>query len=178
MQKNSNKFISFFGSYRTKPGEKEYETAYELASQLSKKGYNIINGGGSGIMQASTLGAKDGGGQSVGVVLRRLGTNPKKNINDKIVFCGTLFERLNKLIEESKAFIIFSGGTGTLAELSLTWELMNKGLIRKFPIICFGDHWKPLIEILKEEPSCQNGKCIDLINFAYTVEEIMSIIVD
>jgi len=178
MSGKKDKYISFFGSYRSRAGEKEYETAYELAFQFAKKGFTIINGGGSGIMEASTQGAKEAEGRSIGVVLKKLRTNQKNNKNDDVIFCNSLFERLSILIEKSKAFIVFSGGTGTLTELSLTWELMNKGLIKTFPIICFGDHWKPLVEILVNEPSYIKGKCSDFITFAYTVEEIISLITD
>ena len=131
------KYISIFGSYKPKKEDEEYSAAYKLSFELTKKGYIIKNGGGPGIMEASTLGAKDAGGESIGYILdfySRYGITENKNT----VVCNSLFKRLQLLIENSSAFILFSGGTGTLAELALVWELMNKGLLNKFPIICYG----------------------------------------
>ena len=40
-------------------------------------------------------------------------------------------ERLMALIERGDAYIALPGGTGTLAELALCWEMMNKGSLSK-----------------------------------------------
>ena len=38
------------------------------------------------------------------------------------------------------------GGTGTLLELALVWELINKRLIDpRIPLVLLGDHWTPLL---------------------------------
>ncbi|MCK4795933.1 MAG: LOG family protein [Spirochaetes bacterium] len=170
------KYVSIFGSYRCTPDNEEYNVAFSTAYQLSKAGYTIINGGGKGIMEASSLGAKDAGGKSIGVILSNLQNEKiKTRMNDNIIICNSLFERLQKLIENSAGFIIFSGGTGTLVELSLAWELMNKGLLKILPIICYGDFWKPVVNNLKDEPSYIKGFCTDFIQFAYSVEEILGI---
>lgn len=167
--------ISIFGSYKARSGSEEYETAYAIARELAKSGYTIINGGGGGIMQASTLGAKEGGGTAVGIVLRYLVTE-RNSLNDSIRSCDTLFERLNSLINESIGYVIFSGGTGTLTELCLVWELMNKGLLSKRPIICYGDYWKPVVNRLKDEASYDGGLCTKYIKFAYSSDEVVEMI--
>jgi hypothetical protein len=53
---------TFFGSVRTSPDTEIYKQATELASRLSKKGFAIVTGGSSGIMQAANKGAFDMGG--------------------------------------------------------------------------------------------------------------------
>src|SRR5665647_717139 len=59
--------ITFFGSARCHKGEELYESTYELAKMLAKNGFNIITGGGGGVMEAANKGAKEGGAKSVGV---------------------------------------------------------------------------------------------------------------
>ena len=59
--------ITFFGSARCRKGEELYENTYGLAKLLAKNGFNIITGGGSGVMEAANKGAKEGGAKSVGI---------------------------------------------------------------------------------------------------------------
>ena len=59
--------ITIFGSARTKPGNKYYELAVEIAQRLAEEGFGIITGGGPGIMEAANKGASIAGGKSVGL---------------------------------------------------------------------------------------------------------------
>lgn len=168
----SVKFISIFGSYKPKNWDEDYNAAYKIAFELSKKGYIIKNGGGSGIMEASTLGAKEAGGKSIRYILSNYS---KKDKAKNIIECKTLFERLELLIKDSSAFILFSGGTGTLTELALTWELMNKGLLDRLPIICYKDYWRPVIDLFKKNLFYINQSSLDFIKFANSIDENVSL---
>ena len=53
--------VAIFGSARTKPGEKYYEMAVEIAKKLGDFGFGIITGGGPGIMEAGNKGAPECG---------------------------------------------------------------------------------------------------------------------
>ena len=50
--------ITIFGSARTKEGEEVYTKAYELAKTLGKNGFNLITGGGPGVMEAVNKGPR------------------------------------------------------------------------------------------------------------------------
>jgi predicted Rossmann-fold nucleotide-binding protein len=38
------------------------------------------------------------------------------------------------------------GGTGTLAELAVVWEMLNKGVMVAKPLVVLGKFWQPIIE--------------------------------
>jgi len=57
--------VTIFGSARTKPDNKYYKIAEEIAFKLAKGGYGVITGGGPGIMEAGNKGAFESEGKSV-----------------------------------------------------------------------------------------------------------------
>ena len=61
------KRVTFFGHSEAEPEGKEFQAAKKSAFLLAQKGSTIVNGAGPGIMKASTLGAKEAGGKSIGV---------------------------------------------------------------------------------------------------------------
>lgn len=51
--------VTIFGSARTKEDDFYYKEAQKLSLMLANKGFNIITGGGPGIMEAANRGAKE-----------------------------------------------------------------------------------------------------------------------
>jgi hypothetical protein len=58
--------VSIFGSARTTPDDPHYAAAVETARLLAYSGFDVITGGGPGIMEAANRGAVLGGGRSFG----------------------------------------------------------------------------------------------------------------
>lgn len=59
------KNVAFFGDANVKKESEIYKMAYEAAKILAREGFVIVNGGGPGVMNASTQGAEEVGGESV-----------------------------------------------------------------------------------------------------------------
>lgn len=142
---------SFFGSARASLGDNSYKDAEELARRLSKKGFAIITGGSSGIMQAANKGAFEVGGASVGLNINLPQVqhyNPY--LTEKFGF-DHFFVRKVMLTYASEVYVYFPGGFGTLDEFFEIITLVQTKKIRKVPIILFGkSYWGPLLAFIEK----------------------------
>ena len=162
-----NKIIALFGSYRPQENDDEYTIAYQLGKELAAKGFAIINGGYGGIMEASARGASEEGGQTIGVTISSEGERTANQWITEEIVVNSLFERIRLLIEMSNGIIILPGGTGTLAELGLAWDLVSKNILDKCPIACYGPFWKPVIQaVVSLYPNAEKH-----INLFYEIPE-------
>lgn len=157
------KTITVFGSSKPLPGEEEYESAYILGRLLAEKGFNVCCGGYYGIMEAVSKGAAELGKEAIGVTVDLFNAIPNTHLTS-IIECESLFDRIEKLLEIGDGFVVLRGGTGTLLELSVIWEMINKNLMPPKPIICFGQMWKPLIELMDKRMEFEN-RATGLINY-------------
>jgi predicted Rossmann-fold nucleotide-binding protein len=152
--------IAFFGDSAVTKKSSQFVDAYDTAQLLAGNKYTIINGGGSGIMLASTLGAKSINGRVETVVVNSKnqppkhyeGQNPDNISQSNRVFILKSYQgRLNKLIKLANAYVIFYGGTGTLAEMSYVWSEAKFAFPKQKPIIFFGKKWQKIIHTLSQE---------------------------
>jgi hypothetical protein len=162
---DKRKFVTVFGSSIPCPGDEEYEIAYKLGKILAHNNINVCSGGFQGIMDAVSKGAVENGSDAIGVTLNIYNVLPSKYLTKEIK-CNTLFERLENLIEIGDAYVILQGGTGTLLELSLIWEFMNKNMIEIKPIAGYGKMWSEIVgimekQILKEKRKTGLIKCFN-----------------
>ena len=149
------KNIAFFGDADTPKGDPSYQDAYEIAKLLAKEGYTIVNGGGPGIMDASTEGAEAVGGETLSVTFypkdapgyegRYVG-----NVTDVEIKTGNYIERMFKLLEHGDMFIIFKGGSGTMSEFGTAWVLAKIYYGHHKPFILYGDFWANIIDCIKK----------------------------
>lgn len=142
------KTVTIFGSSLPKPGEREYEDAYEIGRRFALAGLNVCNGGNSGIMEASAKGAFENGGKVTGVTLSVFKVSHNNYLSEHIS-CGTMFERMQKLIDLGDAYVVLKGGTGTMFELATVWEMFNKGFIGIKPFACHSSMWKEIAAVME-----------------------------
>jgi predicted Rossmann-fold nucleotide-binding protein len=98
------------------------------------------------------------------------------------------------LVERGDAYVVLPGGTGTLVELALAWEMMNKSALSssvggRKPLLVWAPYWQPVIECLNQEihlgaspaPSLQRyiraTEIVTLVNdSAQAVEELRELL--
>lgn len=175
--------VSIFGSARTKPGEKYYQLAENVAKKIVEAGYGVITGGGPGIMEAGNKGAHIGGGTSVGLNIElpfEQHDNPYID-SDKSLDFDYFFVRKVMFVKYSQGFIVMPGGFGTLDELFEAITLIQTNKIELFPIILVGkEFWGGLLDWIKstllEKHGNISAKDLDLIHIVDTEDEVIYIL--
>ena len=138
-----------FGSSRPSDGDADYAEARELGWALAAKGFTVCTGGYGGVMEAASRGAKDAGGRTLGVIAKFFGRDPNRWV-DVVIEVDTWQQRLFALVEHGHCYVACKGGTGTLVELSVVWELLNKGVMQRKPFVALGEFWRPIVERVRE----------------------------
>ncbi len=175
--------VSVFGSARTKPGEKYYELAENVAFKLTQNGYGVITGGGPGIMEAGNKGAQRGGGVSVGLNIDlpfEQHDNPYIDKGKSLEF-DYFFVRKVMFVKYAQGFVAMPGGFGTLDELFEAITLIQTKKIGKFPIVLVGSSfWSGLMDWIKEMMLNKNGNVsevdLDLFRIVDTADEVVDVI--
>lgn len=137
--------ITVFGGAQPKEDSVAYEEARELGRLLAERGHAVLTGGYMGTMEAVSRGASDAGGHVIGVTCIDIEEWRKSKPNRWIKEeqrKKTLTERLMGLIEGCDAAITLPGGAGTLAEISLMWNLMIVESLPPRPLILVGSGWQ------------------------------------
>jgi uncharacterized protein (TIGR00730 family) len=137
--------VAFFGSARTRDGHAAYEQAREVARAVARSGFNILTGGGPGIMEAANRGCREGGGLSVGLNIRLPEEQRTNPYVERAFEFRYFFVRKLMFVKYSCAFLIFPGGYGTLDEAFEALTLVQTHRIPHFPVLLFGgDYWGDL----------------------------------
>jgi len=166
------KRIAFFGDAQTPKNHPDYQAAFDSAQFLASAGYSIVNGGGPGIMDASTQGAAAGNGQVVAVTFapKYAGSFEGRYLSNlgavqREVIANNYIERMFGLIEESDAFIVFRGGSGTLSEFGTVWVLANIYYGHHKPFLLYGRQWWEIMDVIHKNMNIDNQemKCFKIV---------------
>ena len=142
--------VTVFGSSRPREGDRDYQEARSLGRALAERGFAVCNGGYGGVMEAVSRGAKEAGGKTYGVTAEFFKAARLNAWIDVQVQVKTWAERLFELIRMGDGFVACKGGTGTLVELAVVWEMLNKSVMSAKPFAVLGDFWRPILERVRE----------------------------
>lgn len=145
--------VAIFGSARIQEEDQEYRDVYAIARGLAALGFDIVTGGGPGLMQAANAGH-----QSVVTAASSIGLNiklPLEQVANPFLDIKREFDRFSSRLDTfmslSDAVVVAPGGIGTLLELFYSWQLVQVGHICRTPIILYGEIWRSLLRWLNEE---------------------------
>ena len=117
--------VAIFGSARIKENDSRYKQIYTLAKMIAAEGFDVVTGGGPGIMEAANKGHKDG--RKKGKIVHSFGLNivlPKEQTANKHLDIKKDFERFSERLDYfmylSNVVVVAPGGVGTLLEFFYT----------------------------------------------------------
>ncbi len=141
--------VSVFGSSQPRQGDPVYTEARELGRLLAEHGHTVLTGGYIGTMEAVSRGANEAGGHVIGVTCEEIEAWRPIKANAWVIEeirKKTLLERLQTLIHESEAALALPGGPGTLAEISVMWNLLIVESLHRRPLVLIGDGWRSILD--------------------------------
>jgi uncharacterized protein (TIGR00730 family) len=154
-----------------------YRQTEEMTYRLGKLGFNIITGGGPGLMEAANRGGARAGVDSVGLNIKLLHEQEANHYATMTLTFNHFFVRKVMLVKYATAFIIMPGGLGTLDELTEVLTLIQTQTIKPFPVLMYNRrYWEGFIDWLKK--TCLNQGFIDeedlkLVRVCDTIDEVV-----
>lgn len=184
LMSQQEQLVTIFGSARTKPGMPYYELAVAVAKELVKRGFNVLTGGGPGIMEAGNKGCQEAGGASVGANIElpfEQTSNPYIDRGRLITF-RHFFVRKVMFVKYAHGFVVLPGGFGTLDEFFEAVTLVQTQKTKPFPVILMGtEYWSGLIDWIKAtllKDGMISKKDLDLFSLTDSPAKAAEIIAD
>ena len=144
--------VTIFGGARTNEENKYYKEAKVLAAKLSSNGFNIMTGGGPGIMEAANRGADRESVESIGLNIDLPFEQELNPYTTKELTFDYFFSRKVMLVKYSMAYVIFPGGFGTLDELFESLTLVQTRKVTGVKIFVVGsEFYQPLLDFIEEK---------------------------
>lgn len=144
--------ICVYGAASKEIAEPFKEAGHALGYALSKRGHNLIFGGGDhGMMGAVARGTHDGGGHITGIQPSFFDVDGVLyQLCDEYIYTETMRERKQKMEDLSDAFVVSPGGVGTFEEF---FEILTLKQLRRHskPIVILNTcgYYDPMIEMMR-----------------------------
>ena len=171
--------VTVFGSARTSQDDEYYKKTEALTELLAQNGYNIISGGGPGIMEAANKGAykyKDkveSIGLNIDLPMEQI-PNPYTTKEQTFEY---FFSRKVMLVKYSMAYVIMPGGFGTLDEFFESLTLIQTRKVSGVKVFLVGvEFYSPLIEFMRNRllrDGMVDEEDIEMIHLTDDIDEIL-----
>jgi uncharacterized protein (TIGR00730 family) len=140
--------VGVYGSARLPESDEHYQYAVAVGRALAGEGFIVATGGYAGVMEAVSKGAREVGGEVIGYTVTSWDGLPANRYVTENLDSKDLFERLRKF-SEVDLLIALDGGLGTLAEVVVSWNLLQVGSDAR-PLLMVGEQWQALHDYVRK----------------------------
>ncbi len=183
MRKEGHFRVVIFGSARIHPESPYYQQINQLATLIAREGWDVVTGGGPGLMEAAASGHRAGNpdrsAHSIGLpIILPAGERMNQHLDLKKEF-HRFSARLDTFMALSNCVVIAPGGVGTMLEFFYSWQLMQVHLTHEIPIILLGDMWPEFLAWVRKwqlRPGLLDQKDLNLLITAKDITEAMTVI--
>ena len=143
----SRRKVTVFGSARTAAHHAAYQQAVQFGRAMAERGWLVVTGAASGIMEAGHVGAGRERSMGLNILLPfEQSANPVIAGDPKLVHMKYFFTRKLMFVKESNAMCCLPGGFGTLDEGLEVLTLLQTGKRDMVPVVFLdqpgGDYWQ------------------------------------
>jgi uncharacterized protein (TIGR00730 family) len=143
--------VSMFGSARLGPEHPYYRLGEEIARLVSDAGFNVVTGGGPGLMEAFNRGAYGGKSLSIGLNIQLPHEQIANDYQNESLYFRHFFSRKVMFVKHASAYVVLPGGFGTLDELAEILTLIQTGKSRRIPVVLVKPaFWQPLLDWVRD----------------------------
>jgi uncharacterized protein (TIGR00730 family) len=160
--------VSVFGGARVAADTELYAESLLLGRLLGEAGFTVATGGYTGTMEAVLRGAREAGARTVGYTCATFARDFQPNpwvLEERQT--PLLSARIQRIAEESDAFVVVHGGLGTLAELALVWNMILARELPAKPLVVMGAEWPRVIDVIHAETQ-MGASALRLLTLAET----------
>jgi len=156
-------------------------TQWSMSIPSRRRRFVVTTGGGPGIMEAANRGAREAGGETIGLNIRLpFEQMPNPYISPDLNFeFHYFFMRKLWFAYMAKALVVYPGGFGTLDELFEILTLaQTEKLAKKIVVLIYGeDYWRKVINIeALADAGTISEKDLDLVRFVNSPEQAFEIL--
>ncbi|MBN2871016.1 MAG: TIGR00730 family Rossman fold protein [Campylobacterales bacterium] len=143
--------VTIFGSARVDENHPYYTQAMQLSDKLASRGYNVMTGGGPGVMEGANRGAyQHHEVESIGLNIDLETEQQPNHYLTKGRSFDYFFSRKVMLVKYSMAYVIFPGGFGTLDELFEALTLIQTRKVTGVKLFLIGtEFYAPLMDFIR-----------------------------
>lgn len=168
--------VAVFGGSGVRPSDPMFDTAQELGAKLAGAGHSVLTGGYFGLMEATSAGARQAGGEVIGVTLSSFDPKLPNGYLTAHVHTHDLHRRIQQMLRRSWAVVVLPGGLGTLVETALVWLLKQVGQLDPgFPVIIFDRELEQLLRDATERLLIDE-RDVERLEFARSAEDVLQLL--
>jgi len=148
--------VTVFGSARAGADHPAYHQAVEFGRAMAARGWLVVTGAASGIMEAGHVGAGRENSMGLNILLPfEQEANPIIAGDHKLVHMKYFFTRKLMFVKESHAICLLPGGFGTLDEGMEVLTLLQTGKRDMVPVVFLdepgGDYWAAFLQFIEQK---------------------------